>query len=646
MITFLPWIICVAVAWSFSPSGGRQHGTTQTAKADRPSGSVKVDRRDYGPTALPKRSNATGGPHLVAQQAAVDPVKPVDLGDTAQIDDREYPRAAGLERSVETSRDPSVARPAAVNIAKPKQPYSSARLAGRDDHPNTKLAQPGEISQESTPQPQAAVYPVKQEYLFFPAQIDGRTFQLEAMLYRPDDADRHPLVVFSHGRNGMYPARDPNMVYGYATLCGALAADGNVVAYIVRRGYGNSDGPDSELQDTAVLSGLEAAKDYKGSVEYWRTKNFVLPDRVVLMGQSQGGWAVLACTNVAMEGVLGVVNISGGTNYRLMGTGAVTTAVQDHWVVSCSELGARALVPSFWVYSENDQSISGPTARRMFDAFAAAGGAATMLMLPPYGSNGHNIVGQPDLFLEPVNEFFATIGLGDEPYGPPVIGPVAGEYVASLGGTAVITLHVTGFPAPALHWRKDGFILVDGGDISGATSATLRISHLGLADAGNYAMVATNSLGTAVSSGILVQFLVTAPSILTQPQNQAVTAGYSATFTVAVTGNPAPTCQWQWISSGSNNWTNLTEGGSYAGVTSAMLMVSLPTTRMSGDLFRCVVANSAGSVASNGATLTVTSLPAVPHEMSSGSGGGAVSLWMVAALALIASARSASRKRT
>jgi hypothetical protein len=247
--------------------------------------------------------------------------------------------------------------------------------------------------------------------------------------------------------------------------------------------------------------------------------------------------------------------------------------------------------------------------------------------------------------LAPLNEYLAAIGFGDEPYTPPVIGPVAGEYPASLGGTAMITLHVTGFPAPALHWRKDGFNLIDGGDISGATSATLRITNLESADAGIYTLVATNSMGTAVSSGILVQFPVTPPSILTQPQNQAVTAGYSASFTVAVAGNPAPTYQWQWISSGSNIWTNLTEGGSYAGVTSATLTVSLPTTQMSGDLFRCVGANSAGSVASNGVTLTVTSLPAVPHQMSSGSGGGATSPWLVGALALLVAARRAAQKR-
>jgi hypothetical protein len=94
-----------------------------------------------------------------------------------------------------------------------------------------------------------------------------------------------------------------------------------------------------------------------------------------------------------------------------MGTGRVTAAVQDDWVAGCAELGATAKAPSFWIYSENDQSISGPTARRMFVAYTKAGGDAEMIMLPPYGSNGHGIVGNPALFMAQLREFFRKIGL-------------------------------------------------------------------------------------------------------------------------------------------------------------------------------------------------------------------------------------------
>lgn len=252
--------------------------------------------------------------------------------------------------------------------------------------------------------------PTTMETLTFPAMIDGKEYRLEAKLFRPKNTEKHPLIVFSHGRNGKNPPRDSTMVNWYDALCLRLASEGYVVVYVVRRGYGNSEGKDSELLDTAVQCGLEAAKDYQAAVEYWSGNEFVLPGKVVLMGQSQGGWSVLACASVPIEGVVGVVNISGGTNYLSMGSGSVTAAVQDHWVAGCGELGVTARVPSLWIYSENDKAISGPTAERMFMAYIKAGAKANMLMLPPFGSDGHGIVMSPNLFMGSIMEFFSAIG--------------------------------------------------------------------------------------------------------------------------------------------------------------------------------------------------------------------------------------------
>ncbi|HVZ65849.1 MAG TPA: immunoglobulin domain-containing protein [Lacunisphaera sp.] len=359
--------------------------------------------------------------------------------------------------------------------------------------------------------PTLAVAAISQQHTFFPAVIEGNSYQLEATLYRPDDLGRHPLVVMSHGRNGMFPARNPNEASGCAQLCRALAEEGSAVVFFVRRGYGNSDGPDVELQDTAVLSGLEAAKDYRAAVVYWRAAEFALPDRVVLMGQSQGGWSVLACTNVAMDGVLGVANISGGTNYRLMGTGAVTAAVQDHWVAGCSVLGAGALVPSYWIYAENDLSINGPTARRMFDAYTAAGGWGFLDMLPAYGSNGHAVVGQPDLFLPQLDDFLATIGFRDAARTAPAITRVSGPGNVNVGATAVLTVSLSANPLPRLQWRRDGADVHNGGNISGASSAALTISNAQAAESGNYTVVATNDLGTATSTPLVLNVVSPTP---------------------------------------------------------------------------------------------------------------------------------------
>jgi endonuclease/exonuclease/phosphatase family metal-dependent hydrolase len=83
-----------------------------------------------------------------------------------------------------------------------------------------------------------------------------------------------------------------------------------------------------------------------------------------------------------------------------------------------------------------------------------------------------------------------------------------------------------------------------------------------------------------------------APTIITQPQSQMVTAGAGVTFTVIASGNPAPAYQWQF------NNTNL------PGATSSSLTLNSVTTNQSGNYF-VVITNSAGSTNSQIVTLTV-----------------------------------------
>ena len=85
----------------------------------------------------------------------------------------------------------------------------------------------------------------------------------------------------------------------------------------------------------------------------------------------------------------------------------------------------------------------------------------------------------------------------------------------------------------------------------------------------------------------------TPPTITTQPQSRSVTAGASASFSVAASGTSATFAyQWQRKPNGSPTWGDLSEGGSYSGAGTGTLTVGNTTTAMSGDQFRCVVSYS------------------------------------------------------
>ena len=86
----------------------------------------------------------------------------------------------------------------------------------------------------------------------------------------------------------------------------------------------------------------------------------------------------------------------------------------------------------------------------------------------------------------------------------------------------------------------------------------------------------------------------TAPVITTQPVSQTIAVGKSATFVVVATGSASLSYQWQ------------KNGANISGATSASYTTTPATTGDNAAKFSVVVANSAGSVTSNAATLTVT----------------------------------------
>ena len=88
------------------------------------------------------------------------------------------------------------------------------------------------------------------------------------------------------------------------------------------------------------------------------------------------------------------------------------------------------------------------------------------------------------------------------------------------------------------------------------------------------------------------------PTIVVHPQPATVCNGGGTSFTVMAVGSGTITYQWQ------KNYTNITNGGHYAGCTTPILSI---TSVDSSDVanYRCVVGNEHGSVNSNQAALTV-----------------------------------------
>lgn len=102
-------------------------------------------------------------------------------------------------------------------------------------------------------------------------------------------------------------------------------------------------------------------------------------------------------------------------------------------------------------------------------------------------------------------------------------------------------------------------------------------------------------------------------TITTQPVNQTVCIGNSASFSVIATGTGPFTYQWQLSSNGGASYNNIVNGGVFSGVLTNTLLVNAPPVTMNGNLFRVIINGGSGcsGATSSPALLTVNPVPNV-----------------------------------
>src|SRR5258707_12170435 len=89
------------------------------------------------------------------------------------------------------------------------------------------------------------------------------------------------------------------------------------------------------------------------------------------------------------------------------------------------------------------------------------------------------------------------------------------------GSNATFSVTASGQSPLRYQWSFNGTNLANSAHISGATNATLTVSNILAADAGNYRVVVTNSHGSATSSNATLAVLLP-PAITSQPAPQSV----------------------------------------------------------------------------------------------------------------------------
>jgi hypothetical protein len=248
-------------------------------------------------------------------------------------------------------------------------------------------------------------------------------------------------------------------------------------------------------------------------------------------------------------------------------------------------VGAQGTAPLSYQWYRNDRLIEGATASALTIAEVSEADAGI------YAVAVSNDGGKLRSDSVPLTVRPAASG-PPQPVAPAIATQPTG-LVVNVGQTATLAVAASGSGPLAFQWRRNGV------PIAGANGPILTIGAVSIGDAGQYSVVISNSAGQATSAdaGLVVTPVPGTPVISASPANLSALVGQAATFAAAVTGNPAPQCQW--------TRNGLAIGGA---VNCASYTTPTLTLADNGAIYNLIAYNAAGAVFGSGAVLSVQPL--------------------------------------
>ncbi|MGH7942451.1 MAG: beta strand repeat-containing protein, partial [Limisphaerales bacterium] len=167
----------------------------------------------------------------------------------------------------------------------------------------------------------------------------------------------------------------------------------------------------------------------------------------------------------------------------------------------------------------------------------------------------------------------------------------------NAGTTATFTVAASSPASITYQWFQNGSPLSNGGNIFGATNATLSITNVSDSDATTYYVQVVSFAGSSASA--TASLTVIDPPVIANlmPSIQTNDASATAQFTVSATGTSPFTYQWTKVTGTSTNV--LSDGGNIFGSASNVLTISNVLASDQAD-YIVTVGNPAGSSTTNG----------------------------------------------
>jgi Immunoglobulin domain len=292
------------------------------------------------------------------------------------------------------------------------------------------------------------------------------------------------------------------------------------------------------------------------------------------------GFLASLCLTVVLSGCSAYTTSSSGSNSKA--TAPSITSQPSAQTVTAGHsatfsVAATGSAPLSYQWQKNGSNISGATAVSYTTPATTPGDSGSMFAVLVSNSAGS------------VTSRQAALTVSGAASAPTITTQPASLTVTS-GQTAAFSVVATGTAPLSYQWQKNG------ANIAGANAASYTTAATTSAENGStFDVFVSDSAGNVIShqATLTVTTSAVAPAIATQPANQTVSAGQTATFSVVATGTSPLTYQWQ------------LNGTTIPGATSSSYTTPVTTTANSGEQFRVTVTNAVGYVMSYSATLTV-----------------------------------------
>jgi dienelactone hydrolase len=230
---------------------------------------------------------------------------------------------------------------------------------------------------------------------------------LEVTVYTPEGSGPFPLAVMNHGSTSDEPpAQQPRYHLTFSAYY--FLSRGYAVALPMMRGYAGSRGHLREYGCDVEMTGADAARDIRAVIDYMKQQPGIDGSRIVVAGQSFGGWNTLALGALDVPNVRGLISFSGGMKE------SDCDSPDASLIDAAGRLGGRTRIPSLWFFGDNDRLFPVATWRAMYKRYTQAGGPAELVAYGVFGTDSHNMLGSGEalnIWVPRVDTFLEKLGL-------------------------------------------------------------------------------------------------------------------------------------------------------------------------------------------------------------------------------------------